>query len=401
MRKFDILHKYVGEVLAKAGIRKTKIKALIDMTDSLLDGSQLTLTGLGRNLNGQSYVKHKIKRVDRWLSNIGLYNEQVTIYKALFSRLLESRHELDIIIDWTGCCNWYESCIRASLVFDGRSVVIYQEVHKTSEHQKPHVHQEFLNNLYSIIPADSKVNIITDRGFQLRWFQMTQAMGWNFIGRVSISNHYCLENEEIWQSIKALYLKATNRPAYLGKALLGKSKRLRLKVSIFAYKGKNKYRKPKKSKNRHIYNHLNKSYSDMHKTPLIVVTSLSLGGKTTANAIIKKYQRRMQIEQNFRDDKNERWGFSFQFGRSRTAKRISILLLIACICSFILMMIGIAAEKNNLHKSFQANTIKHRRVLSFLSLAKQVIRHCYEKIKPSWLTTGFNEMAEGVRLYVI
>lgn len=90
MRKVHILHNYIGNVLAKAGIRKTKIKALVDMTDSLLDSAQLTLTGLGRHLSGASYVKHKIKRVDRWLNNDGLYNDQVTIYKALFSELLKS-----------------------------------------------------------------------------------------------------------------------------------------------------------------------------------------------------------------------------------------------------------------------------------------------------------------------
>lgn len=219
---------------------------------------------------------------------------------------------------------------------------------------------------------------------------MVQAVGWDFIGRVSICNHYCFEGEENWDSIKALYSKAKDRPTYLGKGLLGKSKRIRLNVSMFGYKGKKKYRKPKKSKNRHIYTHLNKSYSNLHKTPLIVVTSLSLGGKITAKAIIKKYQERMQIEQNFRDDKNERWGFGFQFGRSRTVKRISILLLIACICSFVLMLIGITAEKKNLHKTYQANTIKDRRVLSFLSLAKQVLKHSYEMIKPYWFSIRFH-----------
>ncbi|AQS36437.1 hypothetical protein Sps_01268 [Shewanella psychrophila] len=38
-------------------------------TESLLDGNQLSLTQLGRNIQGKVRAKHSIKRIDRLLGN--------------------------------------------------------------------------------------------------------------------------------------------------------------------------------------------------------------------------------------------------------------------------------------------------------------------------------------------
>jgi hypothetical protein len=80
MRKSDILHNNVTKVLLEAGLRKTKVDAITDMTGSLISDSKLTLTSIGRNISGCSKVKHKIKRVDRCLKNDGLFDSQLLIY---------------------------------------------------------------------------------------------------------------------------------------------------------------------------------------------------------------------------------------------------------------------------------------------------------------------------------
>jgi hypothetical protein len=48
------------------GSRKTALQVI---TSSLLNEAELTLTSLGRRMPGEAYVKHKIKRVDRFLGN--------------------------------------------------------------------------------------------------------------------------------------------------------------------------------------------------------------------------------------------------------------------------------------------------------------------------------------------
>ena len=92
MQVTTILHKIVAKSLTIANIRKTKINALIDMVESLISQkSNLTLTNLGRHMSGEAHVKHKIKRVDRWLANDGLYAASSSIYKSLFNKILRER----------------------------------------------------------------------------------------------------------------------------------------------------------------------------------------------------------------------------------------------------------------------------------------------------------------------
>lgn len=88
----------------------------------------------------------------------------------------------------------------------------------------------------------------------------------------------------------------------------------------------------------------------------------------------------MQIEQNFRDDKNQRWRFGLRYSHSEKFKRLEILLLIAFITTLVLRLIRTAAEAKNLHKAFQENSEKENRILSLPNLARQIIRHCLKEI---------------------
>lgn len=394
MQLAKVLHNFVGKSLVSAGIRATKVNAVIDMTDALLNESNLTLTDIGRHLSGQANVKHKIKRVDRWLNNAGLYQQSKGIYKAIFHNVLSERQQLEILVDWSGCCNWTETCLRASLAYSGRSITIYQEVHSSENQQKESVHNQFLKNLKEIIPATCEVTIITDRGFGTPWFKEVKALGWDFVGRVSSLLYYKILNETDWCSIKNLYDISTNEPSHVGGVLLGKTVRNKLETSLYSYKGDPKYRKTQKTRNKQNYLKLNKQYSDMNKTPWVLATSLK-GGESISKKIIKNYALRMQIEQNFRDDKSERWGFGMRYSRTTSTQRITILLLLAAIASYVLLLFGIASESKELHRKFQANTVRNRRVLSLLTLGKQVIKHVIDLFNTEDIMQGLNKMAIG------
>ena len=56
------------------------------------------------------------------------------------------------------------------------------------------------------------------------------------------------------------------------------------------------------------------------------------------------------------------------------AVRYTVWVLLATLASFIAWVIGYAAEQKNLHYDFQANTYRHRRVLSFFYLGCQIVR---------------------------
>jgi hypothetical protein len=107
------------------------------------------------------------------------------------------------------------------------------------------------------------------------------------------------------------------------------------------------------------------------KQPWLLVTSIE---NQPPDAVTRLYATRMQIEEVYRDTKNHRWGWSLEDARSRSPERYEVLLLIATIANLALTAIGLAAEQASLHRSFQANTVSTRRVLSLFFLGAQILR---------------------------
>ena len=60
--------------------------------------------------------------------------------------------------------------------------------------------------------------------------------------------------------------------------------------------------------------------------------------------------------------------------RSKHKDRLSVLLLIACLASFVLRLIGQAAKNKQMEFQFQSNTRRSRPVLSVISLGLHLVR---------------------------
>ncbi|MGJ8694450.1 MAG: hypothetical protein ACSHW0_18435 [Thalassotalea sp.] len=112
-------------------------------------------------------------------------------------------------------------------------------------------------------------------------------------------------------------------------------------------------------------------YQNLAKVPWLLA---SLDGDLTSAQVVKLYSKRMQIEQNFIDDKSMKYGFGWRFSKSSGVIRLSILCLIASLAATALWFIGYETERRSWHNKFQANTVKNKRVLFFLTLAKQIIK---------------------------
>ncbi len=69
--------------------------------------------------------------------------------------------------------------------------------------------------------------------------------------------------------------------------------------------------------------------------------------------------------------------------------------MIGMLALFLLWLIGLGLERQNLHRDFQANSIKHKRVLSLVFLALEAIRERYlEKVKRWCLSEIIEEAFE-------
>ncbi|HHF0581556.1 TPA: hypothetical protein ACPHXX_003846, partial [Legionella anisa] len=181
-------------------------KSLISEVRSLLKPqTYLSLSSIGRNLPGKAKVKHKINMCWRFLSHKKLSQSQVAIYKSLFKDILRGLNELLIAVDWTGCCRSDTHMLRASLVHEGRSIPIYNEIHSQQDLAKEEIHSQFLIHLKEILPEGKKIIIITDAGFKTPWFTRVNQLGWYFLGRVSGTINYRLNTDKKWSPIEKLH----------------------------------------------------------------------------------------------------------------------------------------------------------------------------------------------------
>jgi hypothetical protein len=113
----------------------------------------------------------------------------------------------------------------------------------------------------------------------------------------------------------------------------------------------------------------------------------------SAQAVVAVYAQRMQIEESFRDLKSERFGMGFSANRSTQKNRLGVLLLIACLASFVLRLIGEVGKARQMEFQFQSNTRHSRPVLSVISLALQLVQHGMAAFPPR----EFREVLERLR----
>jgi hypothetical protein len=175
------------------------------------------------------------------------------------------------------------------------------------------------------------------------------------------------EGSTLWQTVQELYEGATNKAISLGKAAVGKDKKSRNTGTLYLIKKNKKGRKKPLSKQR--YPQEERQYGQMYRDPWLLVSSLEDSHPKT---IVDMYALRMQIEQNFRDIKSSHYGFGLEESGSQDLMRLGNLLLIALVALFMAFLLGLCAEKSSLHRAFQANTVKKRRVLSLVFLGKRV-----------------------------
>ncbi|MBG6240856.1 MAG: IS4 family transposase, partial [Candidatus Symbiopectobacterium sp. Dall1.0] len=78
-----------------------------------------------------------------------------------------------------------------------------------------------------------------------------------------------------------------------------------------------------------------------------------------------------------------------------------VLSLLATLSTIVLWLISYHTENKGLYLRYQANSIKSRRVISYLTLAENVLRHSPLIIKRTVLNTVLNHLARTYRNMVL
>ena len=186
------------------------------------------------------------------------------------------------------------------------------------------------------------------------------------------------QGTEEWLSCQEVRRDAKARPTEIGDWQVCKTRKTAF-YRLITYRKRRKLKRTTKSQ---ADSYSIRSYKASSLEPWLLLTSLSVG-ELDAAAVVRLYGQRMQIEENFRDLKSHRFGWSMRYVRSGSADRLAVLLLIATLAMLATLLLGQLAERKGHHRRYQSNTVSHRRVLSFCTLGNLMLqRHDVQWLQP-------------------
>lgn len=377
----------VSEVLSdcKDYMHAKRWERLVDLSNAAVNGHALALTQLALGSESNTTVRHRVKAVDRFLGSPSFAAEHLDIYRTLAARWLTGASPLLIVVDWSSLSAdmaWH--WLRASVVVEGRSITLYEEVHPRKHLASYAVHQRFLERMACVLPQQNSAPILlTDAGFRGTWFALVRAMGWDWIGRVRNREYVCPvtpgqhgaadKKSPCWFPAKTLYDGAHTISEDLGVFDSTRNKPVRCRlVRVKRLPTGRKHRYPS---GREQHNSQAKKVAAAAREPWLLSCSPGLA-HLSAEAIVSLYAQRMKIEQSFRDTKNEYLGLGLTRSRSHGQQRLEALLLIGHIASITKRLIGEAAKEMQLelHLVSRKQSKHHQRAeLSVLTIATRVI----------------------------
>lgn len=389
MHALTILHRILSTSFPE--IHTKRLASLLAAVKAVVMGSRLTLSDMGRGLHGPVAVKHNIKRIDRLLGNGSLHIEIPKLYEALVRQCLDGISMPLIVVDWSDLTpdrHW--QLLRASVAIEGRSMTLYEEVHPQSSATSPSVHQAFLARLATMLPPACVPILITDAGFRGAWFRLVNRIGWYWIGRIRNRDMVSPTGTDAWAGCKTLYPLATAKARSLGQYNYVRNHPVSCRLVLIKRIKRDRHKKSKLGKLTHSSQSLKNARAQ--REPWLLAASPKLD-HLSAQAVVAVYAQRMQIEESFRDLKSGRFGLGFSANRSTQKARLSVLLLVGCLASFVLRLIGEVGKVRQMAFQFQSNTRRSRPVLSLISLALQLVQHGMAAFPPR----AFREALERLR----
>lgn len=295
---------------------------------------------LGRSLAARTSPKHSIKRVWRFLRNAAV--ELDAVAGALLRSMAPVGGPLVVLVDWT------ELHPHIQLVFalprDGRALAFLSHTiaHDGGERSRARAEEQSLERLARIVEPGRQVILVADRGFATpHWLDAIERRGWHYVQR--FPRHVIVEVEQYTGALYELPVRRGTNAKDFGCGAVGQERPRQARLVV--------------------------RYARDAKEPWLLVTNLS---DALPIHIVQLYQRRMWIEEMFRDWKNRQWGMGLDAVRLCEPDRHDRLFLIVALAYYFLSACGAYAEKRGLAKQLKANTVTIR-VMTLLRLGRQLL----------------------------
>ena len=385
-----LLHKTLGKRCHD--IHNTRLNTCWLTVQALTEGAQATVTSVGRGIPGSTYDKHKIKRVDRLLSNRLLHQELAVLYSALAHELLKNLSEPIVLIDWTPLCadqSW--QLLRAAIPVGGRSLTLYEEVHPRNKLGNRKTQHEFLQQLSLLIPSPCRPVVVADSGFRTPFYSYVEkALGWHWIGRIRSRDFICFNAATAqWFGAKMLYSQATSKPKNLGQIAWVRRNPLPSRLVLM--------RQPRKRRQDLTYSGTKRqskrshSHAGREREPWLIVGSLSLKDRT-AKQLTDIYRRRMQIEEGFRDCKATHYGLGLTQRARMSSNRRAVLCLLTTLAQFVLWCIGTAGQNTKYARQLRVNSSSKRPAYSSIFMGRLLATKKHFRLPDKELLRALNSI---------
>jgi hypothetical protein len=299
-------------------LRRSQAKTLSYLVVGAMLAVRVSLANIGRGMPGRTSVKHKIKRVDRFLGNERI--ESSDAMGGLVRHLLH-RHRrgfrnkpLIVSLDWVKVRGFHT--LMAAMVFKGRAVpLVWGSYADKIQGKSQNVLEEgLLTLLRQMIPCHVKVIVLADRGFgRAELGRFCQSINLDYVIRICT---------KVWIKTRNFSGKLKDYPVGKGDCQLMRAVEYRKVHPV-------------------VQNLVIRWPAKLTDEPWYLMTSLD---KKPAK-ISDLYARRFDIEELFRDAKDKRHGWSLRDNQITTPQRFDRLLLILAMAYLLLSALGLCCKK--------------------------------------------------------
>jgi len=326
-------------------LRKSQAKTLSILVAGALSAMRLSLASIGRELAQAQdrSAKGAIKRVWRFINNPRI--EPVEVMPAILTRLgrrklkwharQPGRRPLLVSFDWTKVRKFHT--LVAAVVVQGRALPLCWHSYRSKIEGKSQNALEFamLATLRSILGDQVRIVILADRGFGYAGLiEQCQKLGLGYL--VRICNDVILEGRAYKGNLKDYAIQR-------GQCRLWRDVQYRSDGRVTT----------------NLVLRWKKGLQGDKDQPWYLATSLRGSGPCAARQISDLYALRFDIEELFRDTKNEHLGWSLAKTRIRKADRLDRLILIAALAYVLLVALGLWCREHRKARLWATNNRKH------------------------------------------
>jgi hypothetical protein len=329
----ETVMKTVTDIFAESGLHAKQVLALSHAVLGATFASQAGVANIGRAMAAEreSNPKHGIKQFDAFLSN-GKFKDEYA-QRAHVRFVVGARKQVVATMDWTEYAEDGQHRIALSLVTrHGRSTpLIWKTVTDEELTGRRNDHEDDLLNLFRrVLPETVRdVIILADRGFgDVKLYRHLRELGFHFIIRF----RGCItvrDEKGLCTPASALVLPRGRARLIRNAKVTGKREEV---VSVVAVKQRGM------------------------KDAWFLASSLPW----KASKLISLYGRRFTIEENFRDEKDPRFGLGTLNVRFKNPRRRDRFMLVIAVAMTLLTLLGAAGERMGLDRLLRANTVKRR-----------------------------------------